>query len=146
MQLFFFFQSVNLTMSFSFSILFNDCCLGQSPNYSASCPLPGFHPSVMCVHGPGPATQSESEVTQSCLTLCNPMSMGFSRQEYWEGCHFLFQRIFPTQGSNPGLLHCRQTLYCLSHQGSSKQAESLSHLCQDSPPPIHTVIFTEQVV
>ena len=25
--------------------------------------------------------------------------------------------IFPTQGSNPGLLHCRQILYCLSHQG-----------------------------
>ena len=33
------------------------------------------------------------------------------------GCHFLLQRIFPTQGSNPGLLHCRQTLYHLSHQG-----------------------------
>ena len=24
----------------------------------------------------------------------------------------------PTQGLNPGLLHCRQVLYCLSHQGS----------------------------
>ena len=35
------------------------------------------------------------------------------------GCHFLLQGIFPTQGSNPGLLHCRQMLYCLSHQGSS---------------------------
>ena len=32
-------------------------------------------------------------------------------------CHFLLQRIFPTQGSNPGLPHCRQTLYRLSHQG-----------------------------
>ena len=29
-----------------------------------------------------------------------------------------FQRIFPTQGSNLGLLHCRQTLHRLSHQGS----------------------------
>ena len=35
------------------------------------------------------------------------------------GCHFLLQGIFPTQGSNPGLLHCRKTLYCLSHKGSS---------------------------
>ena len=26
--------------------------------------------------------------------------------------------IFPTQGSNPGLPHCRQILYCLSYQGS----------------------------
>ena len=34
------------------------------------------------------------------------------------GCHFLLQGIFPTQGSNPGLLHCRQMLYHLSHQGS----------------------------
>ena len=36
-------------------------------------------------------------------------------------CHFLFQGIFPTQGLKPGLLHCRQTLYCLSHQGSKLQ-------------------------
>ena len=34
----------------------------------------------------------------------------------WEGCHPLLQGIFPNQGSNPGLLHCRQTLYHLSHQ------------------------------
>ena len=34
------------------------------------------------------------------------------------GCHFLLQKIFPTQGSNPGLPCCRQTLYRLSHQGS----------------------------
>ena len=34
------------------------------------------------------------------------------------GCHFLLQGIFSTQGSNPGLLHCRQILYHLSHRGS----------------------------
>ena len=39
-----------------------------------------------------------------------PPSMGFSRQEYWSGLPFLSPGIFPTQGSNPGLLHCRQTL------------------------------------
>ena len=32
--------------------------------------------------------------------------------------HFLLQGIFPTQGSNPGLLHFRQILYHLSHQRS----------------------------
>ena len=32
-------------------------------------------------------------------------------------CHFLFQGIFPTQESNPGLPHCRRILYQLSHQG-----------------------------
>ena len=34
------------------------------------------------------------------------------------GCHALLQGIFPTQGSNLGLLHCRRILYHLSHQGS----------------------------
>ena len=33
-------------------------------------------------------------------------------------CHFLLQGIFPTQISNPGLPHCRQILYYLSHQGN----------------------------
>ena len=32
-------------------------------------------------------------------------------------CHALLQGIFPAQGSNPGLPHCRQILYYLSHQG-----------------------------
>ena len=36
------------------------------------------------------------------------------------GSHFLLQGIFPTQGWNLGLLHCRQTLYCLSHKGRTK--------------------------
>ena len=35
----------------------------------------------------------------------------------WVGCSLL-QGIFPAQGSNPGLLHCRQILYHLSHQGN----------------------------
>ena len=34
------------------------------------------------------------------------------------GCHFLLQGIFPTQGLNPGLPHCTQRRYHLSHQGS----------------------------
>ena len=48
-----------------------------------------------------------------------PLSMGLSRQ-YSTGvdCLFLLQPIFPTQGSNPGLPNCRQTLYRLGHQGS----------------------------
>ena len=34
------------------------------------------------------------------------------------GCHFLLQGVFLTQRLNPGLPHCRQTFYPLSHQGS----------------------------
>ena len=66
---------------------------------------------------------SESEVAQSCPILCDPMDTrllcpwDFLGKSTGVGCHFLLQGIFPTQGSNPGLLHCRQTLYRLSHQG-----------------------------
>ena len=34
------------------------------------------------------------------------------------GNHSLLQGIFLTQGSSPGLLHCRQILFYLNHQGS----------------------------
>ena len=44
-------------------------------------------------------------------------------------CHFLFQGIFPTQGSNPGLPHCSWTLYCLSHQGSLVYVYVYIHMC-----------------
>ena len=48
-----------------------------------------------------------------------PLCVEFSGQAYWSvGNHSLHQVIFPIQGSNPGLLHCRQILYYLSHQGS----------------------------
>ena len=39
------------------------------------------------------------------------------------GCYFLLQGIFPTQGSNAGLLHCRQILYPLSYKGSPRLIE-----------------------
>ena len=67
-------------------------------------------------------------VTQSCPTLCNPwtvarqapLSMGFSSQEYWSGCHFILQGIFQTQGSNPHLLRWQADSLPLSYLGSSE--------------------------
>ena len=44
-------------------------------------------------------------VTSWTVVRQAPLSMGFSRQEYWSGCHALLQGIFPTQGSNPCLLY-----------------------------------------
>ena len=41
-------------------------------------------------------------------------------------CLALLQGIFPTQESNPGLPHCRQILYQLSHQGSPRILECVS--------------------
>ena len=39
-----------------------------------------------------------------------PPSMEFSRQEYWSGLPFPYPGMFPTQGMNLGLPHCRQML------------------------------------
>ena len=75
-------------------------------------------------------------VTQSCLTLCNPRdcsppgssvhgdSLG---KNTGAGCHALLQRIFPIQGLNPGLPHCRWILYHLSHQGSPGMLERVAY-------------------
>ena len=40
------------------------------------------------------------------------------------GSHSLLQRIFPTQGSNPGLLHCRWILYQLSYESEGMHSNS----------------------
>ena len=45
------------------------------------------------------------------------------------GCHSLLQGIFLTQRSNPGILHCRQTPYHLSHQGSQKYKNTVVYFC-----------------
>ena len=67
---------------------------------------------------------------QSCPTLCDPMVCSppassdhgiLQARILGMGCYVLLQGIFPTQGLNPSLLHllhCKQTLYPLSHLGS----------------------------
>ena len=72
---------------------------------------------------------SEVKVTQSCPTLwphglCSPWnSLG---QNTGVGSLSLLQRIFPIQGLNPGLLHCRQILYQLSHKEGPNSGTSES--------------------
>ena len=77
--------------------------------------LPGnshSSPSYMC----------ECLVAQLCLTLCHMPARilcpwDSSGKNTGVGSHSFLQGIFLTQGSNLGLLHCRQILYCLNHQG-----------------------------
>ena len=61
------------------------------------------------------------EISQSCLTLCNPHELyslwNSSGQNTGVGSFSLLQGIFPTQGSNPNLPHCRWILYQLGYQG-----------------------------
>ena len=47
-----------------------------------------------------------------------PLSMEFSRQEYWSGLPFPSPGDLPDPGIKPGFQHCRQILYHLSHLGS----------------------------
>ena len=93
-------------------------------------------------------------VFQSCLILCDPMDCsppGSSvhgdspGKNTGMGCYALLQVIFPTQGSNPGLPHCRWILYHLSLQESlsryvaaaAKSRQSCPTLCDpiDRSPP-----------
>ena len=75
-------------------------------------------------------------VSQLCPTLCNPVDCNPPGSSVHEdspskytgvSCHALLQGIFPTQGSNPGLLHCRQILSHLSHQRSPRILECVAH-------------------
>ena len=56
------------------------------------------------------------------------------------GCHTLLQGTFPTQGLNPGLPHCRQIVYYLSHQGSPSLPHFIQMIkdrnCAFSTPPV----------
>ena len=62
--------------------------------------------SIVCVsHSVMSNSMQPNPQTEACQA---PLSIRFSKQEYWSGLSF--QAIFPTQGSNLGLLHCRQIL------------------------------------
>ena len=67
------------------------------------------------------------KVTQPCPTLCDPMDLNSPRnspgQNTGVGSLSFLQRIFPTQGSNPWLLHSRRILYQRSYQGSPELSE-----------------------
>ena len=61
-----------------------------------------------------------------------------------QGQFFKIPVIFfsPTQGSNLGLLHCRQILYCLNHQGSPMlyiKSPELIHLKSGSLYPLTNI-------
>ena len=70
------------------------------------------------------------KITQSCLTLCNPVERPWNSPGWNSGVGSLslLQGIFPTQGSNPGLPHCRQILYQLNHKGSPRILEWVAYL------------------
>ena len=79
-------------------------------------------------NGPMRITHQWTWKSLSCVQLfATPwtiQSMELSRPEY---CLSFLQGIFPTQGSNPGLLHCRWILYQLSQKGSPRILEWVAY-------------------
>ena len=116
------------------------------------CPPPGDLPNPG-IEPRSPALQADSlpseppgkpiiphaaaKLLQSCETFCNPMDCSLPGSSVHgdslgkntgAGCRALLQGIFPTQGSNPHLPHCRLILYQLSHQGSPRILEWVAYL------------------
>ena len=81
-------------------------------------------------------------VIQLCPTLCDSVDCSLPQSSvHWSspgkntgvGCHALLQGIFATQGSNPGVPHCRWILYRLSHQGSGLVEKYTSQSLNPTP-------------
>ena len=95
-------------------------------------------------------------VTTWTVAYQSPLSMEFSRQEYWSGLPFPYSWDLPDPGIESGFPYCRQTLYHLSHQGSPtieplqhragpQEAEQLpGRECYPTLQQIIVLSFTEQ--
>ena len=82
---------------------------------------------IMCCAVPSRSVMSDSLLPHGLWPtriLCPWESPG---KNTGVGCHALLQGIFPTQGSNPDLPHCRWILYHLSPQGSPRILEWLAY-------------------
>ena len=91
------------------------------------------------------------KISQSCLTLCDPTdcsAWNSPGQKTGVGSLSLLQGIYPTQGSNPGLPHCRQILYQLSHKGSPRILEWVAYAFSrgSSRPSNQTGVFSHAQV
>ena len=93
-------------------------------------------------------------VVQLCLTFCDSMDCSpsdssvhgdSSGKNTGVGCCALLQGIFPTQGSNPGLLHCKWILYHLSHQ-ESPYVFTHTHTHTHTQTHTHTCIYTHATI
>ena len=110
-------------------------CVSEFMSLESRCATLHLFPTPPSVtpHWQFKISQGRTRYTMCCaeslsrVRLCNPMDCrppGSSAhgdspgKNTGVGLHALLQGILPTQGSNPGLHHCRQILHCLRHQGS----------------------------
>ena len=94
--------------------------LPYPPPGGSSWPRDQIHTSYVSYMAGGFSTTSATRewMSLSCSDSVTPLYSLWNspRQNTGVGSLSLLQRIFPTQGLNPGLLHCRQILYHLSHR------------------------------
>ena len=107
------------------------------------CSIPGFPIHHQLLELAQTHAHWVSEAIQPSRPLLSPSPSGV-------GFHALLQRIFPTQGSNPGLPRCRWIFYQLRHQGSLHSLEvidkdwlfTLSLLAVNSSTGAHLYIIS----
>ena len=91
---------------------------------------------------PGESKMFHLTIVQVCMLSCIRLLVtpglwparllcpwNFSGKNTGVGCHFLLQGIFPSQGTNPGLPHCRWILYQLNHKGSPAGSDGKASAC-----------------
>ena len=93
--------------------------------------LPGFHYISESINHSAVSNSMRLHWVQATRLLCPWNSPG---KNTGVGSHSFFQEIFPTQDSNPGLLHCRQILYRLSHQESLVFVTNLLYILAPPSP------------
>ena len=92
----------------------------------------------MSAHSLSPKSESESFLVMSHSLRPHGLYSPWNSpvQNTGVGSLSFLQGIFPTQGSNPGLLHCRQILYQLSYKGSPRILEWVAYpFSRGSSPP-----------
>ena len=90
--------------------------------------------NLLCYKGPCVCVLSRFSCVQLFGARQAPLSMRFSRQEYWSGLPCLPPRIFLTQGLNLCLLHCRHYRWP-TRKARYKGLSSRISLCQSLIPP-----------
>ena len=115
--------------------------LGKLFNSSGLCFPPPWNRYDACLTGrqngerngtsrmltPHLAHQFPSFLTPCTIARQAPLSMGFSRPEYWSGLPCPPLRDLPNPGVKPRSPLCRRILYCLSHQGSPRILEWVAY-------------------
>ena len=99
-------------------------------SYDSEIPFLSIYPYKIMIRKDTCTAVFMKRESQSCPTL-QPSGLytpwDSPGQKTGVDSHSLLQGIFPTQGLNPGLPHCRRILYQLSHQGSPKILECVAH-------------------